>query len=328
MSIAAKTSFMKSVEEQLSDVLTVSQLNSVLGTVSANVECYEVEHADNQNGDTSSKDLLSAFLSAKEIEGRSRKTIEHYRYVLNRMLKAVPVSCSKINVFHLRSYLMELKDAGSSDRTLDGYRNVFNSFFGWLTNEGLLPRNPAANIAAIKSIKKVRPPFSDIDIALMNESCESERDSAIVHFLLSTGCRISEVCALNRSDIDLKKMECTVLGKGAKERKVYLNEVSAFMLSRYLDTRTDNMFALFIGKGSERMTPGGIRFMLKTLEKKSGVQNIHPHRFRRTLATMLINHGMPIQEVAAVLGHDKIDTTMKYIYVAENNVRTSYYKFS
>lgn len=328
MSIAAKTVLMKSIEEQLSDTLTVSQLNSVMGTVSSRLEEYEVEHSESGGMNAGSEEMLSAFLAAKEIEGRSERTIERYRYVLNRMLSAIPAPVSKINVFHLRKYLMDLKAAGNAERTLDGYRNIFNSFFGWLTNEGLIARNPAVNIAAIKSVKKVRLPFSDVDIALMNESCESERDTAIVFFLLATGCRISEVCALNRADVDLKNMECTVFGKGAKERTVYLNEVAAFMLNRYLYSRADSSPALFVGKGTERMTPGGIRFMLKSLEKKSGVENIHPHRFRRTLATTLINHGMPIQEVAAILGHDKIDTTMKYVFIAKENVRNSYRKFA
>ena len=155
-----------------------------------------------------------------------------------------------------------------------------------------------------------------------------DRDKAIVCLLLSTGCRISELCALNRGDVDFQNKQCAVLGKGNKERTVYLDSVASMILKRYLKSRTDFSQALFVGKGTERLTPGGVRFMMKTLEEDSGVENVHPHRFRRTLATNLLNRGMPIQEVAKILGHEKLDTTMMYAFVDEQNVKASYCKYS
>lgn len=205
---------------------------------------------------------------------------------------------------------------------------MFNSFFGWLFREGLLRTNPCANISSIKCPKRVREAFSETDVERLSECCGNSRDRAVLHFLLSTGCRISEVCALNRADVDLHTMECVVLGKGAKQRRVYLGEVAGMYLARYFSERQDDSPALFAGKGTPRMTPGGIRFMLKKLEELSGVPNVHPHRFRRTLATNLINRGMGIQQVAMILGHDKLETTMKYLYIAEENVKTAYHKYA
>lgn len=215
-----------------------------------------------------------------------------------------------------------------ADRTLEGYRTVFSSFFGWLYKEKLIQDNPCANLGPIKHMKKVRVPYSEVELEKLKEACQTVRDKTIIYFLLSTGCRISEICGLDRDDIDFMTLECTVLGKGNKERTVFLDDITAMMLKRYLAERKDNSPALFIGKGSERMTPGGVRFRLKTIAERAGVQNVHPHRFRRTLATNLIDRGMPIQEVASILGHDNINTTMTYVYIKKENVKNAYRKYA
>ena len=181
---------------------------------------------------------------------------------------------------------------------------------------------------AIKQQKVIRKPFSSVEIERLKQAAESCRDRAVIAFLLSTGCRISEVCALDVLDIDFHRRRVKVLGKGNKERVVYVDDVTVLYLNEYLRERCDAEPALFLGKGSSRMTPGGIRAMLKRLERRSGVENVHPHRFRRTLATNLINHGMPIQEVAAILGHDKIDTTMTYVYIDQTNVEHAYRRYA
>jgi site-specific recombinase XerD len=201
------------------------------------------------------------------------------------------------------------------------------SYFGWLQKEGLLEANPCANLAPIKCVKKVRVPYTEVDIERLKESCWCTRDKALIVFLLSTGCRISEVCGLNRDSIDFISGECTVLGKGNKERTVFIDDVTAMLLQRYLSERTDESPALFSGKGTKRMTPSGIRARLHNIAKKADIDNVHPHRFRRTLATTLINHGMQIQEVASILGHDKLDTTMKYVYIDKTKIKNSYRKF-
>ena len=230
---------------------------------------------------------------------------------------------------------MYKKDHGNSDRTIEGYRAVLNSFFGWLSREGMIHDNPCANISPITCAKKVRTPFSEVDLYKIVEKCDfnsgdrctTDRNKTIVSFLGSTGCRISEMCALNRDSIRLDDMECVVHGKGNKDRVVYIDDVTAMLLKRYLDSRTDDSPALFIGRGSDRLTPGGVRHILKTIEARAGVENVHPHRFRRTLATNLIGHGMPIQEVSRLLGHENLDTTMTYCYVDQKSVKSSYQKY-
>ena len=326
MAVADRTMLMKRIETGLGNTLTVNQLNVVMQTIMLSFGDYEVTYHTKNNVENGSYELLDAFLTAKRVEGRSAKTIDRYRYIINRMMKSIGVPLPNMNVYHIRQHLTDLSAVGNSDRTIEGYRAIYSSFFGWLHREGLLPQNPIANIGVIKCQKKIRLPFSKTDIEKLKEHCRTLRDKAIIQFLLCTGCRISEVCTLNRDAINFQTHEVTVLGKGNKQRTVYMDDICIMLLERYFTERTDNSPALFVGKGSDRMTPGGIRNMLKSIEEDSGVDNVHPHRFRRTLATNLINRGMPIQGVAAILGHDKIDTTMKYIYVAQSNVKSTYNK--
>lgn len=326
MSIAAKQLFLKDLENRLGSIMTVDQLNSALPILSEVVNSYDIEELPAD--DRSSMDMLKAFIEAKEIEGRSSKTLKIYEYLISRFLSGVKAPTEKVTVYHIRSFLMSEKQRGIGDSTLGSLRSVLSSYFGWLHKEGLIQMNPCSNLGTIKCPKVVREPFSKTDIERMKEGCKSPRDKAIIAFLLSSGCRISEVCSLNRTDIDFQTGECKVLGKGNKERIVYLDSVAVMLLRRYLSTRDDAHNALFLGLRNERLEPGGVRVMLKVLGKKTGVANIHPHRFRRTLATNLISRGMPIQEVAAVLGHDKLDTTMRYVYLEKSAIKNSYRKYA
>ena len=316
--------FVNGLARKLGGILTADDMTAVLDTVSEQLRTYDMENVDQGPLDVESGELLNEFLAAKEMEGKSKKTIEHYRYIINRMFNTLNIPAREIMVFHLRRYLTSMREAGKADATIEGIRGVLCSFFGWVQREGLLPNNPAANLSPIRIKKKVRLPFSGSEIERLKEKCECSRDKAIIGFLYATGCRISEVCGLNRGDIDFTNRQCVVIGKGDKERTVYMDDVSTMLLQRYLKSRIDDCEALFIGKGTERMTPGGIRTMLKKLALKANVENVHPHRFRRTLATTLIKHGMSIEEVAQILGHEKIDTTMKYIYIDQSNVKNSY----
>ena len=326
MSYATKQVLLKNFEKRAENSLTVSSLNEIMNILAEELNHYDVTETDVDNHDYI--DLLSMFIDAKRIEGRSEKTLAHYNYIIKRMMEEIKTPIKSITVYHLRSYLMQMKTKGISDKTIEGVRSVLSSFFIWLQKEGLLPSNPCANLNTIKCIKKVRHPFSDVDIAKLKDSCSTTRDKCLISFLLATGCRISEACELNYNQIDFQNLECVVHGKGNKERTVYIDSVTAMLLKRYLTERKDNSPALFIGKGSTRMTPGGIRFRLRSIAKNAGVDNVHPHRFRRTLATNLINRGMPIQEVAEILGHDKIDTTMRYVFIQKNNVKNAYKKYA
>ena len=329
MSIEAKQMLMLDLSSELGNILTTDDRDTVLCILSELLSKYELETAVNTEFfDMDTDELLEAYISAKTIEGRSPKTLERYKYIISKMMKAINIPARKISVFHIRTYLAKEKDRGLSDRTLEGTREALSAFFGWLHREGLIPSNPISNLGAIKYAKVTRLPYSQVDIEKLKESCTNDRDRAIISFLLSSGCRISEVCGLNRDSIDFDNKQCNVLGKGNKERLVYIDDITVLHLKRYLDSRTDDSEALFIGKGTNRLQPGGVRYMLKKVSSIAEVNNTHPHRFRRTLATSLIDHGMPIQEVAIILGHDKIDTTMGYVYTDNKNVKNSYEKYA
>jgi len=328
MSVEAKQSMLKNLEKEFGHTLTANDMSEVLKTIADELDNYNLEQIDTSNVDESSYDMLEAFLFAKELEGRSPNTINRYKYIIGKLLIYCQVPIRSITVYHLRRYLMELKSRDCADVTIEGVREVFSSFFNWLQKEQLISNNPCSNLAPIKCMKKEKLPFSRVDIEKLKEKCECNRDKAIICFLLCTGCRISEVTQLNITDIDFDKKQCKVLGKGNKERVVYIDDVTILMLKRYFSERTDNLPALFVGKGTERLTPAGVRFMLNKLAKQANVDHVHPHRFRRTLATNLIYHGMPIQEVAKILGHEKLDTTMKYVFLDNNNLKFSYYKFN
>lgn len=326
MSVESKAMFLNAVELALGDVLTVNETARTLSVISDVLARFEIEVVQIDSC-TDKDDLLQAYLSAMRIEGRSPKTIERYDYIIGKMKKALGIPTRQITVYHLRRYLADKKTGGLSDRTLEGERQIFSAYFNWLQRENLISENPTANLGTIKSQKKVKKIYTDTDIERLKYGCKTIRDRAIISFLLSTGCRISEMIQLNRSDIQIDKLECTVLGKGNKERTVYLNGVTAMLLDEYLKSRIDDSPALFVGKGTSRLTAGGVRRMMRELEEITNVEHVHPHKFRRTLATNLIRHGMPIQEVASILGHDKLDTTMQYVVLDKSEVKNAYQKF-
>ena len=326
MSIEAKRTLMNTLELRLSEKLTAADMAKALETLSDVLAGFDVQKIT--AADPDKDDLLAAYISAMQIQGRSEKTIERYKYLIGRLMAAVSVPTREVTVYHIRRYLSDEKARGIADRTLESTRQVYSAYFNWLQREGLITQNPTANLGAIKCPKKVKTTYSDVDIEQLKFACESIRDRAIISFLLSTGCRISEMTQLDRDDVDLNTLECTVFGKGSKERTVFLDPVTGMLIKQYLDERKDTCPALFAGKGSERLTPGGVRFMLRNLADRTGVDHVHPHKFRRTLATNLIHHGMPIQEVAAILGHDKLDTTMQYVVLDKSDVRNAYRKYA
>lgn len=326
MAIEAKVTLLGELERDLSDRLTAAQLAAVMSALADRLNSYTMERLVDFAG--TSDDLLMAYINALSVEGRSEKTLERYRYIITRMMESVKVPTNRITVYHLRRYLTDEKTRGISDRTLEGYRQVFSAYFNWLQRERLIENNPTANLGAIKYAKKQKDIYSDADVERMKFSCKTLRDRAIICFLQATGCRVSEVVGLNRDDVDIFNLEATVLGKGNKERTVYLDQVAAMTLQAYLEARKDNSPALFAGKGTDRLQPGAIRQMLVKLGKNAKVTHVHPHKFRRTTATNLIRHGMPIQEVAAILGHDKLDTTMQYVVLDKTAVQYSYKKYA
>lgn len=328
MSIAAKQYLIQRMASALSRSLTADDLNIVQDALNEVLAMFEVETSDTGTFNGESNDLLDAFIDAKRIEGRSDKTLTLYAYRIRQLMASVDVPLRQVTVFHLRKYLMNEKERGIAPKTLEGIRSIYCSFFGWLHNEGLIKSNPCSNLAPIKVAKIVRLPYSEVDLERLRECCDGARNKAIMSFLLSSGCRISEMCALNRNDVDFARGEAVVFGKGAKERTVFLNDVALMWIQRYLNERDDDSEALFVGRLSDRLKPNAVRKMLHNAADKAGVQDVHPHRFRRTLATNLIARGMPIQEVASVLGHDKLDTTMQYVYLKKEDIHNNFKKYA
>jgi len=326
MGMDAKQDFLRNAESALSNILTASLMSGVLRALSDVMEGYEMRaiHEWAEEHD----DCLKCYLDALSVECRSQQTIDRYHYVIGRMMAFAKVPTRKITVYHLRAFISAEKERGIADRTLEGYREIFSAYFNWLQRESLIDKNPSANLGAIKCAKKEKKTYSAVDFENLNRSCKCVRDRAIINFLSSTGCRISEMTGLNRDDVDLDKLECVVHGKGDKERTVYLSDVAGMLLGEYLSSRMDDNPALFISHLRSRLHPNGVRYMLAGLAKATGVDHVHPHKFRRTLATDLARHGMPIQEVAKILGHDKIDTTMQYVVLNKDDIKTSYRRYA
>ena len=327
MSLIDKQMFLKELAERLGAFVPANDIHKILAETDEALKTYDVISIPVDDADDS-EELLKYFLDAKRVEGKSEKTVGHYKYVLKRLRKDTKVPFRQLTVYHIRGYFHSEQERGISARTIEGYRQTYSSFFGWLQRENLLPNNPMVNLTAIKHTKVVRKPFTAVELVQMNEAVKTTRDKALIAFMCSTGCRVSEVCSVNKSDVNFQSLQLKVLGKGNKERVVYIDEVTAMLLQRYISEREDSYKAMFVGKGTDRLTPSGVRTMLKKISQETGIENIHPHRFRRTLATSLINNGMPIQEVATILGHEKIDTTMTYVYIDERNIATAYRKYA
>lgn len=288
--------------------------------------CTEVAAIDN-----SAEKMLKKFLATKRIEGIAESTLHRYADENRKLIQFLGKPLYEVTAYDIRFYLSYRREKTGvkvSNRTLDGMRRCYSSFFSWLSAEGLIGRNPCAAIKQIKYRKKVKKPYSAAEMEKLRMACENIRDLALLDFLYCTGCRVSEVARLNIEDVDFERMECTVLGKGNKERTVYLSEVAAMHLKEYLSTRRDAGEALFSGKGTERLGKNGIEVLLKRIGKRAGVVNVHPHRYRRTLATNLLDRGMNIQDVAAILGHADLKTTQVYCYISQKNVKNAYSKYA
>lgn len=321
-----KALLMTKVEETLKPRMFANLLEEAVDQIQDHLDEFDVTHIGQDVIET--EDLLETFIVAKRVAGRSEKTLTHYRYVITRFMREVGVKTRDVTPQHLRDFFARRFASGVSDCTVNGNREVLNAYFSWLKEEGLIKRNPCAHIEPIKVQQKERPALSDSDIELLKMHCETIRDRAILCFLLSTGCRISEMTALNRDDVDLDAGECIVLGKGNKERTVFLDEVAVMTLREYLAERTDWQPALFLNHMTRRITPQLVREMLHSLGNAANVGNVHPHRFRRTIITRLLNRGMPIQDVALIAGHAKIDTTNGYYAASKSRIKSNFKRYS
>ena len=275
------------------------------------------------------QDYLQEFLDVKALEGCSKATIENYKFNLNKFLLGVRKDPTEITTQDIRKYLADYKrERGVSNTTLDNMRRVFQSFFTWMHREGYILKDPCAAVNKIRADKIIKNPYSDEEMELMREAAKNLREKAIIEVLYSTGMRIGELEKLNKDDIDFVNGKAVVFGKGAKEREVYFNVKAQLALKKYLENRNDTNEALFVGLQSpyNRLKVSTYEKILRELGGRCGV-HCHPHRFRRTCATILLNKGMPIQEVSKVLGHAKLETTMIYCEIDQQSVATNHRKY-
>ena len=294
-----------------------------------NVEVTE-RKAPNPQETAENGGLLKVFIAAKRVEGCSEKSLKYYDSTIRQMTDSVKKPVREIVTDDLRIYLADYqKERGSSKVTIDNIRRIFSSFFGWLEDEDYIIKSPVRRIHKIKADKTIKETFSDEGLEVLRDACEEVRDLAMIDLLASTGMRVGELVGLNREDINFHERECVVLGKGNTERLVYFDARTKIHLRNYLDDRNDTNPALFVSltQPRERLMIGGVETRLREIGKRADMQKVHPHKFRRTLATRAIDKGMPIEQVQRLLGHVKIDTTMSYAMVNQTNVKNSHRKF-
>jgi len=274
--------------------------------------------------------LPTAFIAAKRVEGCTSKSLRYYESTIQNMLIGVAKPVKHITTDDLRRYLDDYQRKSNAGRvTIDNIRRILSSFFSWLENEDYILKSPVRRIRKVKTGQTIKETYSDEALELMRDHCGSIRDLAMIDLLASTGMRVGELVKLNRADIDFANRECIVFGKGDKERKVYFDARAKIHLQNYLDSRTDTNPALFatLLKPFARLQISGVEIRLRELGKKLSIPKVHPHKFRRTLATMAIDKGMPIEQVQHLLGHQSVDTTLQYAMVNQNNVKISHRKY-
>lgn len=276
------------------------------------------------------QDLVSLFLSAKRIEGCSEKSLKYYQSTIQAMLDELGKGVKEIVTEDIRGYLTNYQWKKQSSRvTIDNIRRILSSFFSWLEDEDYILKSPVRRIHKVKTASNIKETYSDETLELMRDNCSEIRDLAMIDLLASTGMRVGEMVLLNRKDIDFNERECIVFGKGDKERMVYFDARTKLHLQAYLNSRVDENPALFVSLKApyNRMAIGGIETRLREMGKRLGVPKVHPHKFRRTLATMAIDKGMPIEQLQQLLGHKRIDTTLQYAMVKQSNVKLAHRKY-
>lgn len=316
---------MVKILNEMADYLNISQMKKLQEILIKNFAENDAEKEDISNWD-----YLKMFIDAKQIEGCSERTLQYYRVTIEHLLKNINTPIRKITTDEIRSYLVEYQKINNCSKvTVDNVRRNISSFFSWLEEEDYVLKSPMRRIHKIKTKQQVKEIISDEAIEQLRDNCKCIRDLAMIDLLYSTGIRVGELVRLNKSDVNFEERECVVFGKGDKERKVYFDAKSKLHLQAYIDSRKDDNPALFVTLDSphERLKISGVEIRIRTLGRKTNLEKIHPHKFRRTMATRAIDKGMPIEQVQKILGHSQIDTTMQYAIVNQNNVKTSHRKY-
>ena len=306
------------------------QLMNLQNILNQVLERYNVELIKESNSENDNQELVEKFISAKRVEGCSEKTLKYYLATIEAMTSSLEKDVRTIQTEDLRKYLTDYQTQnGSSKVTIDNIRRILSSFFSWLEDEDYIIKSPVRRIHKVKTISNIKETYTDVELELMRDNCKELRDLAILDMLASTGMRIGEMVLLNRKDLDFNEREWIVLGKGGKERIVYFDARTKLHLKEYLKGRVDDNPALFVTLRApyKRIQIGGIESRLRQFGKNLKISRVHPHKFRRTLATMAIDKGMPIEQLQRLLGHQRIDTTLQYAMVKQSNVKIAHKKY-
>ena len=306
------------------------QLRKVLNHNLSGFELQKNEKAETVVTSEENSRLTNAFLSSKRIEGCSEKSLAYYRKTIETMTERIGKGITHITTNDLRSYLTDYQtERKSSKVTIDNIRRILSSFFSWLEDEDYILKSPVRRIHKVKTATTIKETYTDEALETMRDNCETLRDLALIDMLASTGMRVGELVLLNRDDINFEERECVVFGKGSKERMVYFDARTKIHLQNYLAQRTDSNIALFVSLKApyERLQIGGVETRLRELGKRLSLPRVHPHKFRRTLATMAIDKGMPVEQLQRLLGHQRIDTTLQYAMVKQSNVKIAHRKY-
>lgn len=313
------------VLNEMSEYLSIAQMKKLQEVIIKTFAENEAVKTDIANDE-----FLKMFLAAKRIEGCSDRTISYYQTTVKHLLSKTENSVRKITTEEMREYLSNYQKRNDcSNVTIDNVRRNISSFFSWLEEEDYILKSPMRRIHKIKTKTVVKSTISDEGIELLRDNCKEKRDLAIIDLLYSTGIRVGELVNLNIGDIDLEGRECVVYGKGDKERRVYFDAKAKVHLKEYIETRSDDNEALFVTLDAphDRLKISGVEIRLRKLGRELNLERIHPHKFRRSMATRAIDKGMPIEQVQKILGHSQIDTTMQYAMVNQNNVKSAHQKF-
>ena len=324
-----KQNLINDVIQEMLPYLNNSQAEKLQAIMQHALFHYDVR--ENEKADkTLEQDLTKLFLSAKRIEGCSEKSLKYYESTIHALLHELGKDVRHIVTDDIRTYLTKYQTRKQSSRvTIDNIRRILSSFFSWLEDEDYILKSPVKRIHKVKTGTSIKETYSDEVLEHMRDGCTELRDLAMIDMLASTGMRVGEMVLLNRNDIDFNERECVVFGKGDKERIVYFDARTKIHLQDYLHSRTDDNPALFVALQAphNRMEIGGIEVRLRQMGQRLGIDKVHPHKFRRTLATMAIDKGMPIEQLQQLLGHKRIDTTMHYAMVKQQNVKIAHRKY-
>ncbi len=324
-----KEQLISHVQQQMLPYLDNEQLSKLRSAMEYCLHGLEITATD-QPQEQEQPNAVAAFIAAKRIEGCSEKTLTYYRKTIEAMTAGIGKTPQQITTDDIRQYLTAYQvQRKSSKVTIDNIRRILATFYSWLEDEDYIVKSPVRRIHKVKTAKIIKDTYTDEALELMRDNCGTLRDLAIIDLLASSGMRVGEMVALNRDDINFNERECVVFGKGSKQRLVYFDARTKIHLQNYLDSRTDSDPALFVTLRApfQRLQIGGVEARLRELGKRLLIPKVHPHKFRRTLATSAIDKGMPIEQVQQLLGHQKIDTTMHYAMVKQQNVKLAHRKY-